>query len=97
MNYMAKRQLFAGFLLMIVFSLLLAGCGGGGGGGSKTTTVLKAIVLEPDSATVPVGGERQFTAVGKDQNGKTMSITPTWSVTGDIGTVDPESGANNHL
>ncbi len=93
MNYMAKRQSFAGLLILLTgFLLLLAGCGGGGGGGSSTP-VLNMILINPPSATVSPGGNSQFTATGYDQNGRIMSIDPTWSVTGGIGTVNPESGA----
>ena len=44
--------------------------------------VLTTITLSPNPATVSVGQSQQFTAVGKDQYGNTMSISPTWSISG---------------
>jgi beta-glucanase (GH16 family) len=47
------------------------------------TPVLTSITVTPSSATVTKGHARQFTAVGRDQFGQPMAITPpTWSVTG---------------
>ena len=48
----------------------------------NTNPVLTSITLTPNPASVAVGQTVQFTAVGKDQNGNVMSITPTWSVSG---------------
>jgi endoglucanase len=54
--------------------------------GSATVTVtalaLTTITLTPSTSTIAMGKTVQFTAVGKDQNGTTMTITPTWTVTG---------------
>jgi glucuronoarabinoxylan endo-1,4-beta-xylanase len=44
--------------------------------------VLTTITVSPASASITAGLTQQFTAVGKDQNGTVMAITPTWSVTG---------------
>ena len=44
--------------------------------------VLDTITVSPGNATVKVNQSQQFTAQGKDKLGKTVSITPTWTVTG---------------
>jgi hypothetical protein len=50
---------------------------------SATPLELSTITLSPASATMNVGGTQQFTAVGKDQNGNTITIpSPVWSATG---------------
>jgi beta-glucanase (GH16 family) len=48
----------------------------------QATSVLTSITLTPATSTIYAGQTAQYTAVGKDQNGTTMTITPTWSVTG---------------
>ncbi|WP_165823907.1 carbohydrate-binding protein [Pseudochryseolinea flava] len=44
------------------------------------TNPLASITVTPQGNTISVGQTLQFTAVGKDANGNTVSITPTWSV-----------------
>ncbi len=41
---------------------------------------LATIVVSPNPATLAVNGTQQFTAVGKDFAGTTVTFTPTWSV-----------------
>jgi subtilisin family serine protease len=64
----------------------------GGVSGTATVTVtagpLASVVVTPNPATVQVGGTQQFTATGRDANGNTVSITPTWSVVAGGGTID---------
>jgi beta-glucanase (GH16 family) len=48
----------------------------------SVTPVLTSITVSPATSTVNTGQTIQFTAQGKDQNGNTMTISPTWSVTG---------------
>lgn len=50
--------------------------------------VLTSIVLTPQAVNLEVGDSQQFEATGYDQDGVPMSITPVWSVTGGIGTVN---------
>ncbi len=45
-----------------------------------TAPQVKSIAITPASATIQVGGERQFTAVVKDTNNQKLDVTPTWSV-----------------
>jgi beta-glucanase (GH16 family) len=44
--------------------------------------VLTTIELTPLTSTIIFGQTQQYTAVGKDQNGNPMAITPTWSAIG---------------
>ena len=52
--------------------------------GTATVTVtagpLTSITVTPNPVTLVVNGTQQFTAVGRDANGNTVAITPTWSV-----------------
>jgi hypothetical protein len=57
---------------------------------------LATIDVSPTNVTVPVGGEVDFTAVGKDQNGQDMPLdNPRWSLGpgNGGGSFDPSSGA----
>lgn len=47
-----------------------------------TTPVLTTISVSPSSGSVQTGKTLQFNATGKDQNGNTLTVTPTWTVTG---------------
>lgn len=49
---------------------------------------LTVIVVTPSTATVPVGGTRQFAAAGTDQFGRPETVSPTWSVAGGGGTIN---------
>lgn len=49
--------------------------------------VLTSIGVVPVSDTLLVGGQRVFTAVGYDQNGNVIAITPTWSVVASGGSI----------
>lgn len=59
---------------------------------SANVTVIEAplatLTLTPDPATVLSGTTLQFSAVGKDANGNTVTTTPTWTVSGGVGTID---------
>jgi hypothetical protein len=59
---------------------------------SVTTTVtsgnLSSIVINPSFAAVYAGKTQPFTASGKDANGATVDIIPSWSVEGGIGSID---------
>jgi hypothetical protein len=48
---------------------------------------LASIAVTPNSATIISGNTQQFTAAGRDANNNTVSVTPTWSVTGGIGSI----------
>jgi hypothetical protein len=65
-------------IFFVVLLLLLAGCG----------ITITSITVSPATSTLAVGGTQQFTAVGRGAAGSTVSITPTWSTAGDIGSVN---------
>jgi hypothetical protein len=59
------------------------------GGNTVTSSVtvivnqtLTTITVSPNPATVQTNGQQQFAASAVDQFGTTMSVTPTWSVSG---------------
>src|SRR5207253_6805063 len=49
---------------------------------------LATITVTPNPAIVTSGATQQFTAVGKDAFGNTVTITPTWSVVAGGGAID---------
>ncbi|KKL60359.1 hypothetical protein LCGC14_2206110, partial [marine sediment metagenome] len=51
---------------------------------------LHHITVTPDPVTLKVGDTQSFTATGYDAQNNVVPITPTWSVTGNIGTIDNE-------
>jgi hypothetical protein len=63
------------------------------GGISATAAVtviagpLASITVTPNPDTTAISGTQQFTAVGRDVGGNTITITPTWSVVAGGGTV----------
>lgn len=68
------------FILMIVTVLTIAGCG-------------KAIkepflTISPQNVEISVGEIQYFTATYYAPNGTSVSVTPSWEVTNDIGTID---------
>ena len=50
---------------------------------------LASIIVTPSSQTLAINASMQFTAVGKDANGKLIGITPTWSVAASGGSIGP--------
>ena len=48
---------------------------------------LASITVTPNPDTTVIRGTQQFTAVGRDVGGNTITITPTWSVVAGGGTV----------
>jgi subtilisin family serine protease len=64
----------------------------GGVTGTATVTVtagaLASIEVTPNPATVATQAMQQFTATGKDANGNSVAITPTWSVVAGGGAID---------
>ncbi len=64
----------------------------GGISGDATVTVtpgaLASIVVSPATATLIIGGTRQFIATGRDSAGNTVPANVTWSVVNGGGTID---------
>ncbi|MGA8872810.1 MAG: hypothetical protein WB460_16810 [Candidatus Acidiferrales bacterium] len=82
---MQKRAPALGFFAFAVASaLILAACGGGSGGTSTVTSV----AITPTTATVPLNGTTEFTAVVNLTNSSTSTSTSTvvtWEVNGVAG------------
>jgi hypothetical protein len=55
--------------------------------------VLTSITVSPNPASMQVNGRQQFAAIGRDANGNTFAVSPTWSVVAGGGTIDPNTGA----
>ncbi len=53
-----------------------------------TAAALASITVTPNPKGLAIGGTQTFQAAGKDANGNTVSITPTWSVQAGGGTID---------
>ena len=79
----ARRMSFAISALIIAASL--SACGGNDSSTGPRTPA--SIVLSSGGGLVPTGGTMQFSAVVKDANGNTLSLTPTWSVVHGGGTI----------
>ncbi|MGH9747917.1 MAG: beta strand repeat-containing protein [Candidatus Acidiferrales bacterium] len=57
-----KIRIFATLVIGVGFALSLTACGGGGGGGNNPNTTI-SVVIYPGSATVPINGVINFSAV----------------------------------
>jgi Ice-binding-like len=68
------------------------------GGLTATATVtvtpgpLATITVSPNPATLVIGTQQQFTAVGRDAFGNVVPITPVWSTTDPPGTINSSTG-----
>jgi len=80
----ARSMSFA--ISALVVAALLAACGGSDSSTGPRTPA--SIVLSSGGGSVPTGGTMQFSAVVKDANGNTLSLTPTWSIVHGGGTIN---------
>jgi len=55
---------------------------------SVTAAALASITVTPNPQGLAINGTQQFTAVGRDANGNTVSITPTWSIAAGGGAIN---------
>ncbi|HEY0015421.1 MAG TPA: ice-binding family protein [Longimicrobium sp.] len=53
---------------------------------------LATLTVTPDPATLAIGEQQQFTAVGRDAGGNVVAITPIWSATTPPGTINAATG-----
>ena len=53
---------------------------------------LETITVTPNPDTTVVGGNKQFTAVGRDGSGNIVGISPTWAVVNGGGSINSGSG-----
>src|ERR1700694_946738 len=74
------------WLTAVLLVAVAAGCSD-----STSLPILASVTVTPATATVPVGVNKQFVAVGRDNTGSVTTITPTWSVTGG-GTINSTTG-----
>ncbi len=58
--------------------------------------ILTTLIIKPSTANVGIDEIKSFEAIGKDQFGNEikLDVDPIWTVTGGIGTVEPETGVN---
>ena len=70
------------FFLIFIFAyfLIAGGCG-------EMETTLSSLTIDHKNTTVGINKSVLFNAIGRDSTGKLVSITPTWSVIGGIGTI----------
>ncbi len=73
------------FVAVALGALATASCDvhGISGAGSLLT-----LVVSPSTQTLAINGTQQFTAVGKDGDGKTVAVSPTWSIVSGGGTIN---------
>jgi hypothetical protein len=57
-----------------------------------TAGPLATITVTPNPATLVIGAQQQFTAVGRDAGNNIVPITPVWSVVNGGGTIDANTG-----
>lgn len=78
---------------LLPFAVLLAGaCDSSSDGPLVPAGPLASITVSATSTTLPVATSRQFTAVGRDAAGNTVSLTPTWTMVAGGGTINGTSG-----
>lgn len=53
-----------------------------------TAAALASMTVTPDPRVLAINGTQQFSVVGRDANGNTVSITPTWSVVASGGAIN---------
>jgi hypothetical protein len=75
-------------------STVTVACGGLMSSATVTVTAgpLATITVTPNPATLAVGAQQQFTAVGRDAGGNVVAITPVWSTTNPPGTINAATG-----
>ncbi|MBU0672115.1 MAG: carboxypeptidase regulatory-like domain-containing protein [Candidatus Margulisbacteria bacterium] len=76
-NYL-RFSLLGGLLLVLV---VIFGCG-------DISSGVSSLTISPSPVTVGINQPQAFTVLGINSLGQIVSVTPTWSVTGSIGTVN---------
>jgi len=79
-KYLINAGIMAALLSVLIYQV---GCGGKV---IDNTRELRSMVLTPDEPTVTAGGKLNFTAVGIDQKGEKLFVSPVWEA--HEGTVD---------
>jgi hypothetical protein len=75
------HKLFAGLIIVLMFSTIISACGGGGDGGGGGVATLSSISISPANGVLYVKGTQQFTATGHYSDGTTKDLTSqsTWA------------------
>ena len=76
-------------ILILLLPMILGLTNGCGDITSTRSGILASITVSPSPATVGLNKSVTFQAVGLDTTRNFTSISPVWSVTGAIGTIDP--------
>jgi hypothetical protein len=74
-------------IALVVVAVALAGVFTAACSSSTDVRTTTSLTISPTSASIPVNGTQQFTAVAKAANGKVLAVTPTWSVTSGAGSI----------
>ena len=82
-----KAKLLLSVLLLGFVRRGAGGAGGGHGSQGAGTSTPNSIVISPDPAAVTLEATQVFTAVVYDSNNNVLNVTPSWEVTGGIGTI----------
>ena len=77
-NLLIKRLVF--FVCCWLLVVGLPGCG-------DLEGAVTSITVSPSTITVGVNQPQYFSVIAKDANGQIVTVTPTWSVTGGIGSI----------
>ncbi|OGC22703.1 hypothetical protein A2291_01085 [candidate division WOR-1 bacterium RIFOXYB2_FULL_42_35] len=77
------------FWIWSLFGILILGFGIFAiGGCGDLAADLSSLIVSPASSTVGINTTKAFTVVGRNTSGYLVEVTPTWSVTGGIGTIN---------
>ncbi len=79
-NLLSKIILPSFVIFNLSLVICLSGCG-------DLETGVSTLTVSPTSVTIGINQSRVFTAVAQDSNGQIVSASPTWSVSGGIGSI----------
>ncbi|MDO8667343.1 MAG: hypothetical protein Q7J79_12060, partial [Gemmatimonadales bacterium] len=84
---MSHRSIARLVALVPFVALLATACDSSSNGPFPPPRPLASITITPASATLPITTSQQFTAVGRDAAGRTVSFTPAWDVVAGGGSI----------
>lgn len=74
-------------IIRVVAAMAIAGLLSGACSSSTDFRTTTSLTVSPTTATMPINGTQQFTAVAKASNGAVLNVTPTWAVVAGGGTI----------
>ncbi|MFA6921289.1 MAG: ice-binding family protein [Gallionella sp.] len=85
------------WLMALLLAALTAGCGGGGGGGAPILGLpgIASLSVTPATASIPITGVQQFTAIATYSDGSSRNVTASASWTSGapgVATIVPATG-----